>query len=127
MQTIKTAVVVVLLLVVLYGAYIAINGSETDLPPELQKLIATESEVDVDVSMPGFDAAGLTASNGFSSGLKPGNPFAPKSDGADIATGPNPVFGGPQATTPAVPATLPPPKLTSIPPCPGFRWPFQVA
>ena len=35
MQTIKTAVVVVMLLAVLYGAYVALNGSDTPLPPGL--------------------------------------------------------------------------------------------
>ncbi len=36
MQTIKTAVVVVMLLAVLYGAYVALNGTDTPLPRELE-------------------------------------------------------------------------------------------
>lgn len=52
MQTIKTAVVVVLLLFVLYGGYVAFNGSDTTLKPELEELL-TPGDLDADVSGPG--------------------------------------------------------------------------
>ncbi len=111
MQTIKTAVVVVLLLVVLYGAYIAINGSETELPPELQNLIANDSEM----NMPSFDSAGLTPSGG----LKPGTPFGGSpglSSTSGLLSGPAPTFGSSTSEPTATPPkTLTPPKLTSIP------------
>jgi LysM repeat protein len=51
-QTIKTAVVVVLLLFVLYGGYVAFNGSDTTLKPELEELL-TPGDLDADVSGPG--------------------------------------------------------------------------
>ena len=118
MQTIKTAVVVVLLLVVLYGAYIAINGSETELPPELQSMLANESEMGVDVSMPGFSSGGLSPS----SGLTPGTPFAsdsPFNPGTAFSNAPNPAFGKPTSATSTAPKTLAPPKLTNIPTFPS--------
>jgi lipoprotein-anchoring transpeptidase ErfK/SrfK len=114
-QTIKTAVVVVLLLVVLYGAYIAINGSETELPPELRNMLANTPEIDIDVSIPSFDSAGLTPSSGF----KPGAPFGSGQGtqaASDLLAGPPPTFGAAsQSSTSAPPKTLTPPKLTSIP------------
>jgi hypothetical protein len=117
-QTIKTAVVVVLLLVVLYGAYIAINGSQTELPPELQKMLATESELEVDVSLPGLGSspgatfqpsAGLSPSQGLtsSSGLPSGSGSFWNSQDK------------PTSSPTASPETLTPPKLTSIPDFPG--------
>ena len=102
-QTIKTAVVVVLLLVVLYGAYIAINGANTDLPPELQAMLENESNLDVDISMPGPSThsslgASETNSGTFSgtSGLKPAAA---------------PTFGG---STPTF-GSLAPPQLATVP------------
>jgi len=113
-QTIKTAVVVVLLLVVLYGAYVAINGSDTELPAELQNMLANDSEMDIDVSMPSFDSAGLTPG----SGLKPMTPFGSNaSDGKipDFNSKPNPFFNNKTGTPPPAVDTLLPPKLTNIP------------
>ncbi len=115
MQTIKTAVVVVLLLVVLYGAYIAINGSETELPPELQNMLANDSDMNIDVSMPSFDSAGLTPSSGLKGGAPFGNSLGPK-NASELFSGPNPTFGSPTSRPASEPPkTLTPPKLTSIP------------
>ncbi len=38
-QTLKTALVVVLLLFVIYGAFVAINGSNTALNPEIADMV----------------------------------------------------------------------------------------
>jgi lipoprotein-anchoring transpeptidase ErfK/SrfK len=112
-QTIKTAVVVVLLLVVLYGAYIAINGSDTELPPELQNMLANESEMNIDVSMPSFDSAGMTSSDG-NSGIPFGNSSSAKSE-SPFPMPPASVFNSSKSSTNAPPQTLAPPKLASIP------------
>jgi len=50
-QTIKTAVVVVLLLFVLYGGYIALNHREPELSPELQGLVGLD-EFGADIALP---------------------------------------------------------------------------
>lgn len=50
MQTIKTAVVVVMLLAVLYGAYVALNGKETPLPQELLQMADLDVQVDFDAN-----------------------------------------------------------------------------
>lgn len=51
MQTLKTAVVVVLLLVVLYGAYVAINAPDPIRPPELQRLTETGEQLDLELDV----------------------------------------------------------------------------
>jgi hypothetical protein len=51
-QTLKTAVVVVLLLFVIYGGFVALNGTNTTLNPELENL------VDLDTTTP--DISGVT-------------------------------------------------------------------
>jgi LysM repeat protein len=50
-QTLKTAVVVVLLLFVLYGGYVALNGTDTPMSEELQNLVSV-GETSADVSAP---------------------------------------------------------------------------
>jgi LysM repeat protein len=50
-QTIKTAVVVVLLLFVLYGGYIALNHREPELSPEIQSLVDLD-EFGADIALP---------------------------------------------------------------------------
>ena len=47
MQTIKTAVVVVLLLGVCYGAYVALNAPEPVLPPELEAWSGENGSLDL--------------------------------------------------------------------------------
>lgn len=49
MQTIKTAVVVVLLLGVCYGAYVALNAPEPVLPPELEAWSSENGGLNLDV------------------------------------------------------------------------------
>ncbi|MFM8216068.1 MAG: LysM peptidoglycan-binding domain-containing protein [Pirellula sp.] len=86
MQTIKTAVVVVLLLFVLYGGYIALNHREPELSPELQGLVGLD-EFGADIALPEpvsaptvhspSDAAS-GASNAFEAFAKNPNPsFSP--------------------------------------------------
>ncbi len=114
-QTIKTAVVVVLLLVVLYGAYIAINGASTDLPPELQAMLDSEANLDVDISAPGsspFSAS--TNSDSFSGGFARNSGLKPAA--APSFAGPAPSFGAPVSTNSASNnGSLAPPQLTSLP------------
>jgi hypothetical protein len=50
-QTIKTAIVIVLLLFVLYGGFVALNGTDTPLNPDLQDL--ANQDLMPDVSGPG--------------------------------------------------------------------------
>ena len=115
MQTIKTAVVVVLLLVVLYGAYIAINGASTDLPPELQAMLDSEANLDVDVSAPG--SSPFSASNNseaFSSGFAGNTGLKPSA--APSFAGPAPSFGAPASSgASANSGSLAPPQLTTLP------------
>lgn len=53
MQTVKTGVVVVLLLAVCYGAFVALNAPEPELPPELKEWAAEDGEFEtlVDIDM----------------------------------------------------------------------------
>jgi lipoprotein-anchoring transpeptidase ErfK/SrfK len=114
-QTIKTAVVVVLLLVVLYGAYIAINGASTDLPPELQAMLDSEANLDVDVSAPGSSPfAASTSSDSFSSGFAGNAGLKPSA--APSFAGPAPTFGAPVSTNSnSSSGSLAPPQLTTLP------------
>jgi hypothetical protein len=57
-QTIKTSVVVVLLMVILYGAFVAMNGHETELPPDLQNMVAFEPDFTMDSTAPAADSTG---------------------------------------------------------------------
>jgi LysM repeat protein len=52
-QTVKTSVVVVLLLAVCYGAFVALNAPEPELPPELKQWAAEDGEFEtlVDIDM----------------------------------------------------------------------------
>lgn len=114
-QTIKTAVVVVLLLVVLYGAYIAINGGTTDLPPELQAMLDSEANLDVDVSAPGSSPFSASAnSDSFSSGFSGNAGLKPSA--APSFPGPSPTFGAPISTnSTSSSGSLAPPQLTTLP------------
>ena len=87
MQTIKTAVVVVLLLFVLYGGYIALNHREPELNPELQGLIPPDAfGADIDLPEPAYAP---TASSSTPSGSGPSNAFEA------FAKNPNPSFSAP--------------------------------
>lgn len=52
MQTIKTAAVVVLMMTVLYGIFIAINNNEPALPPGLADLALDEPSMDIELGDP---------------------------------------------------------------------------
>jgi hypothetical protein len=114
-QTIKTAVVVVLLLVVLYGAYIAINGASTDLPPELQAMLDSEANLDVEVSTPGSSPfSPSTNSDAFSGGFAGSAGLKPAA--APSFAGPAPSFGAPVSTSPSSSNnSLAAPQLTTLP------------
>jgi lipoprotein-anchoring transpeptidase ErfK/SrfK len=117
-QTIKTAVVVVLLLVVVYGAYIAINGSQTELPEELKRMLAEDTELDIDVSsslVGKSEASTLKPSAGLkpAQGLPTSNPLA--SGSSNFWNKPN---DGSSAST-STPEALAPPKLATLPSFPS--------
>ncbi len=65
MQTIKTAVVVVLLLTVLYGAYVAISDTGTPLPIEVAEWV--EADPDLEVDFPVLASTERTATPGIAS------------------------------------------------------------
>lgn len=89
MQTIKTAVVVVLLLFVLYGGYIALNHSEPPLRQELENLVDPDMlSADVDVPSDGFAPPPLT-----NAGASPASGGSPADAFAKFASGPAPNFG----------------------------------
>jgi len=119
-QTIKTAVVVVLLLFVLYGGYIALNHREPELNPDLGALVGPDDfGADVDLPEPNFPPP-----KGPSAASAP----APSNAFEAFAKNPNPSFSAPQPITnppltlPASPAELGPgipktaaPELPEIP------------
>lgn len=87
MQTIKTAIVVVLLLFVLYGGYVAMNGTDPQLKPALRDLISLDQTMP-DVTGPSpiatsnsgntsnsFDKFNSSPSKGFTSSASL-SPFA---------------------------------------------------
>lgn len=119
MQTIKTAVVVVLLLVVLYGAYVAINGTE-ELPPEFQAMMEGGADLDVEVSAPtNPKSMGSTLTAG--SGLKPTAPpvfgtpnFGTPTFGNSSLGSPAPLSGNSSLGS-SEPKPLAPPQLATIP------------
>lgn len=81
-QTIKTAVVVVLLMVILYGAFVAMNGQETELPPDLESMITMG---------PDFGFEGPSASTSTTTPSSPAPlPAAPTADHTPFAMWPEP-------------------------------------
>lgn len=140
MQTIKTAVVVVLLLFVLYGGYIALNHKETSFPENIENLVDPDM-LTADVAVlseggapPPLQFANVPATPGAIE-QSPSVPNAATSNsGADafakFASGPAPNFGSPAKDTkkdnsevlggnvPPIPSALPlnaPPSLPEIP------------
>ncbi|MFN7627634.1 MAG: L,D-transpeptidase family protein [Pirellula sp.] len=93
MQTIKTAVVVVLLLFVLYGGYVALNGENTELQTSLENLVSPD-ELVADVSGP----AGFQPTAGSTSNAPNADPFA------KFASTPLPTFSPPSPPPIASPA-----------------------
>ncbi len=108
MQTLKTAVVVVLLLFVLYGGYIALNGPDTQLREDLAGLVGVD-EVAADVSGPGPIAPPSisTGSTGGTSNNDPWSKFA-STPGANFNTNAGPTTpGGPDGRFPPLQGNSP--------------------
>jgi lipoprotein-anchoring transpeptidase ErfK/SrfK len=109
-QTIKTAIVVVLLLFVLYGGYVALNSPDTPMSEELQNLVSV-GETSADVAMP--------------PPFQPSSPVPTASGAAEdpfkkFASLPAPSFAPPAkdlTTPPALPdpTKLAPPNIPEIP------------
>lgn len=127
MQTIKTAVVVVLLLFVLYGGYVALNGENTELQSSLENLVSPD-ELVADVSGPaGFQPA--VGSNASASNADPFAKFAstplptfsppspPPIAQQPVANNDNTVELASPPTIPAIPSSGPPtiPSLPNLP------------
>ncbi|MFN9640209.1 MAG: L,D-transpeptidase family protein [Pirellula sp.] len=98
MQTLKTAIVVVLLLFVIYGGFVAINGTNTTLNPELENL------VDLDTTTP--DISGVTGPFTPSSSPSTTDPWAA------FNTAPSSGF----TSTPATPAAASSVANSPLPP-----------
>lgn len=97
MQTIKTAVVVVLLLFVLYGGYIALNHREPELNPALQGLVDPDVlGADIDLPEP---TSGPSQTASATPAQIPNN--APPAGNAfeAFAKNPNPTFSAPPPTS----------------------------
>ncbi len=112
MQTIKTAVVVVLLLFVLYGGYVAMNGTDTPLKAGLNDLIGADQTMpDVSGPSPIGPALEGNALNGFEMfNSTPAKPFGSSSTDTNGSTFANAnAFGTPVSTSnfPASPSNLP--------------------
>jgi LysM repeat protein len=148
-QTIKTAVVVVLLLFVLYGGYIALNHREPELSPEIQSLVDLD-EFGADIALPEPVSAPTVhspsdapsgASNAFEAFAKNPNPsFSPpappsnpplsipsaRSPEVELLEAPKRAPRGAQAHCPIEPPALPTPELpksTSLAPPAGSLLP----
>ena len=52
MQTVKTAAIVVLLMTVLYGAYVSITTPPEPVPPEVAELIKIDEKFSMDDGLP---------------------------------------------------------------------------
>lgn len=135
MQTIKTGVVVALLLAVCYGAFVALNTPEPELPPELQQWVTENEglEEGLDIEIPtgeqlvSMDAAQVGVSG--LSGLEWVDGFgnqAANNLGANAAEIPLPdydpsanstAFGGASNATPTNS------EIPSFPALPGFSEP----
>lgn len=104
MQTIKTAVVVVLLLTVLYGAYVAISDTGTPLPIEVAEWV--ESDPDLDVDFPILASTERSASPGIASLGSPRFVESSRTDGGTptggrlVAAAPTPPAWPGNATAP---------------------------
>lgn len=129
MQTLKTAVVVVLLLFVIYGGFVALNGTNTTLNPELENL------VDLDTTTP--DISGVTGpftatnSSSSTSTAATTDPWAAfnTAPSTGFASTPAPASANPNANSPLPPldssagtATFPTTPIlgTSSSPSPGL-------
>ncbi|XZE20007.1 L,D-transpeptidase family protein [Pirellulaceae bacterium SH449] len=105
MQTLKTALVVVLLLFVIYGAFVAINGSNTELNPEFASM------VDLDTNTP--DIGGVTGP--FVSSSMPPSSLTPSATDDPWAQFQSKPAAGFNAQPVASNAGVTPPSLPTLP------------
>lgn len=123
-QTIKTAVVVVLLLAVCYGAFVALNAPEPELPANIEEWVTGEDEFEkmvgsgMDSSMLSMDSAVPVTADQFLSGIQ--EPTQPSST-TEPSLPTAPEFPAFQASNSNSPSTQPavdsaPPAYPSLPP-----------
>ena len=112
MQTIKTAVVVVLLLFVLYGGYVALNGTDSPLKGDLETMIGLEQTMP-DVSGPG-PIAGSGAGNA-SSGFEMFNSTPSRGFGSNSGTSTSTFGNATTAQSNVPPIAFPNPSLQPAP------------
>ncbi len=114
MQTVKTALVVVLLLFVLYGGFVAINGSNNNLNPELEALVELTPDTP-DIS------GGTGPFTPTPSANSAGDPWAnfnsAPAGGFGSTASPEPAIPSPFGAPPA-PSQLPPADAQQLPPLP---------
>lgn len=133
MQTIKTLVVVALLLTVCYGAYVAMNAPDVEVPEDLKEW-AEKTGNDV---LPEFSIPPITSNDAFSSGaadlsqpavpqfgLSQGSPAFPGSQNSDQLS--IPAFPNVQASQPSIGAStgIAPPSIDLPSLNPGGAMPF---
>jgi lipoprotein-anchoring transpeptidase ErfK/SrfK len=107
-QTLKTALVVVLLLFVIYGAFVAINGSNTALNPEIADM------VDLDTNTP--DIGGVTGPFLSNSTPPTSGAAAPAADPwAQFQSKPAAGFNSPAPDNPEPAFGATPPALPTLP------------
>ena len=113
MQTIKTGVVVALLLAVCYGAFVALNAPEPDLPEELLSEFnwnPDEADLDglMDIEMPtGQSLTALPSPASTMAGLPEVGPTASESGGFTLPTLPSLSSASPAATGTSLAPPLP--------------------
>ena len=118
MQTIKTAVVVVLLLFVLYGGYIALNHREPELNPALQGLVDPDVfNADVDLPEPNYAPPSSSSASRATPGSLPSAPngSTPSNAFEAFAKNPNPSFSAPPPLSLPSPGTPQPSPSSSNP------------
>ena len=133
MQTIKTAVVVVLLLFVLYGGYIALNHREPELNSDLQGLVGPDVfNADVDLPEPNYAPPSSSSASRATPGSLPSAPngSTPSNAFEAFAKNPNPSFSAPPPCPPQAPPNhrpLPPIRLSilSYPKSPPWSCPSR--
>ncbi len=123
MQTIKTGVVVALLLAVCYGAFVALNSPEAEVPDELREWAMESEQLDgmMEIEMPDMTnlSAGSSEFSGFDSAPTIPGSSAPAQDSLALPTLDIPSADEQQAGLPALPdlqgANLQGPELLGMP------------
>ncbi len=118
MQTIKTAVVVVLLLFVLYGGYVALNGTDTKLSDELESLVKIDEPDISGPTTPTLIAPGNGGNNGFSSFNNSPPPSFEANKGPATSPFAFPAPSGAAAPAPSSTMLPPPSNSASLQPSP---------